>query len=422
MNDKNYQYQLEKYQSGGKNRFDCPECKSKKSFTRYINTKTGEYFGESYGMCNRLKTCGYHKYPESTGRNKKIYQEKQRLRGEIPYNLVKPTLNKADYQNNYLIKYLYSIFDEKEVNEWCKKYFIGTNRKNGATIFWHCDHEWKFRQGQVVSYTENGKRDKNKNPNSTASMLLRAKKISDNYDYLQCVFGEHLLTKKDNNIQSIGFHESPKTALIAAIDGNIPIDLHLSHISITGLTESKVFPIREHLQKKNIYLFNDSHFQARMYNGVLPLRRKEGEQKLDKNGVIDSKYQNKKELIRFLTRKSSPVHLIDAFDVEDESGDDVADLILQGHNLTKLIPLIPPVKEPKKEEKPSCDICGKKVNKFFLSKVQNVNVCIDCKPKLAQKPVRQIKTLKEAATFLGEKYPLFNVLVDEFGLKFGVPK
>ena len=71
MND--FRYQLEKYQGRG-NRYICPQCGRKYTFTRYIDThNNNEYINERVGKCNRLDKCGYHYIPKLIRGNGIIY-------------------------------------------------------------------------------------------------------------------------------------------------------------------------------------------------------------------------------------------------------------------------------------------------------------------------------------------------------------
>ena len=57
-------YKLEKYK-GQSTRFTCPKCGRKRSFTRYIDSETGEYISPLVGICNRLVKCAYHLTPKN---------------------------------------------------------------------------------------------------------------------------------------------------------------------------------------------------------------------------------------------------------------------------------------------------------------------------------------------------------------------
>lgn len=58
-----HRYILEPYK-GMNTRYRCPGCQhTDKTFTRYVDTSTGEYLPEQYGRCDRESNCGYHKLP-----------------------------------------------------------------------------------------------------------------------------------------------------------------------------------------------------------------------------------------------------------------------------------------------------------------------------------------------------------------------
>jgi hypothetical protein len=58
-----FRFILEKYK-GKNSRYDCPQCKAKKRFTRYVDTETGEYVADEVGICDRVNSCGYHVTPK----------------------------------------------------------------------------------------------------------------------------------------------------------------------------------------------------------------------------------------------------------------------------------------------------------------------------------------------------------------------
>src|SRR3569833_2277204 len=50
--------------AGMRSRYKCPSCNHRtKTFTRYINTDTGEHIAPHVGKCERLDKCGYHLKP-----------------------------------------------------------------------------------------------------------------------------------------------------------------------------------------------------------------------------------------------------------------------------------------------------------------------------------------------------------------------
>lgn len=61
-NDTENRFVLERYRSGGSNRYVCPQCGRKKCFTRYVDLETGKYVADECGKCDHTASCGYH-YP-----------------------------------------------------------------------------------------------------------------------------------------------------------------------------------------------------------------------------------------------------------------------------------------------------------------------------------------------------------------------
>lgn len=57
---KNYRYILDK----SSKKFRCPEC-NKKRFVRMIDSLTGQYLPDEFGICDRKESCQYFKIPES---------------------------------------------------------------------------------------------------------------------------------------------------------------------------------------------------------------------------------------------------------------------------------------------------------------------------------------------------------------------
>src|SRR5689334_348576 len=57
-----YKYILEPYNS--KSKTNCPNCKEKNVFTRYIDTETKKYVHPTVGICDRALKCRYHLSPK----------------------------------------------------------------------------------------------------------------------------------------------------------------------------------------------------------------------------------------------------------------------------------------------------------------------------------------------------------------------
>lgn len=235
-----YKYILEPY-SGMKSRHTCPECRQKKTFSRYIDTDTGKTISGNIGRCNREINCGYHytpkQYFEDNNLNndfiKKIVPHRHVQKKETSFiqaDIFKSSLH--GYQQNNFIEYLVSLFGETITSELICRYFIGTSKHwNGATVFWQIDTSGKIRTGKIMLYNaETGKRIKE--PFNHITWVHSALKLTD-YSLSQCYFGEHLLKENDLPIAIV---ESEKTAVIAS--AYLPQFIWLAAGSSTNLKES----------------------------------------------------------------------------------------------------------------------------------------------------------------------------------------
>jgi hypothetical protein len=210
---KNYTYKLEPY-TGPKSRFECPECRAKKSFAKYIDGDTGNHVGDNIGRCNRESKCNYHLKPKEFG----ISPVVNTVREFMPSTPPKPfkyiavdAMGKslASYGKNNLVKYLISQFGEADALALAAKYYVGTSKyKPGACIFYQIDRVQRVRRGKVMLYDPiTGRRD-HKIINSVHALS----KLSD-HKPAECFFGEHLLTESS---KPVAVCESEKTAVIAS--------------------------------------------------------------------------------------------------------------------------------------------------------------------------------------------------------------
>ena len=69
-----YRFHLQKYRPGSKTA--CPECGRKSCFTRYIDEAGEISFPDSVGMCDHIKSCGYHYSPKEYFRDNPAVKEK----------------------------------------------------------------------------------------------------------------------------------------------------------------------------------------------------------------------------------------------------------------------------------------------------------------------------------------------------------
>lgn len=228
----NHSFELEKYK-GRSSRHECPACHHKGVFARYVNTDTGAYLHSDVGRCNREDKCGYHYTPgqyfkdnpderefAAHGRSTPIglsAPRQQRRINRIPKQYIIQSLG---YSSNF-VRFLLSLFDRytlesPTVVRLMSDYYLGCT-KDGAVIYWQIDGQKRIRAGKIMQYNpDTGKRVKN-----TAgaikwvhSQLKRMGALPDEWELTQCLFGEHLLTRRP--IDTVCLVESEKSAIVGS--------------------------------------------------------------------------------------------------------------------------------------------------------------------------------------------------------------
>lgn len=247
-------------------RYRCPGCNHReKTFTRYIDTETGEHLAPSVGKCNRENNCGYHYKPKQYFQDNKIYSTqsfsptfykratspqatltvKPKPVSFIPVEIFKASLKSLDA--NYFVKFLLGLFPADVISELISRYFIGTSKHwNGASVFWQIDISGKIRTGKIMLYSPaTGKRVKE--PFNHISWVHKALRLPE-FGLRQCFFGEHLIQDKTKPVAIV---ESEKTAVIASI--YLPQFIWLAVGSLTNLNAEKCSV----LKGRNVTLFPD---------------------------------------------------------------------------------------------------------------------------------------------------------------------
>ncbi len=215
-----------KYQLAKKGKWICPQCQHK-TFVLYVDAN-GEPLNEGVGKCDRADNCAYHYPPKQFFADNGIPKEQQPAKPRIqrktplrPSYIDTDTLTATlkDYEANKFVAYLKGLFGNADANELISKYYIGSSRHwAGACVFWQIDRHGKIHTGKIMLYDPNtGKRVKcdpnTGKPRSMISWVHSALKL-DNYNLVQCLFGEHLL--KGNNDSPVVIVESEKTAIICS--------------------------------------------------------------------------------------------------------------------------------------------------------------------------------------------------------------
>ncbi len=258
MND--HRYILEKY-NGMKTRFRCPDCNdSEKTFSRYVDTETGEYLADHVGRCNRESKCTYHFKPaqffETTGQRANDFGakyagirtiEKPKPASFIDAKIFKQSL--SDYGNNNFVKFLLPKFGKTVTEKLISQYFIGTSTHwPGSVVFWQTDKYGKIRTGKIMLYNESDGR-RIKKPYNHITWVHSALKLPD-FELRQVFFGEHLLTNA-NISKPVAIVESEKTSVIAS--AYLPQFIWLATGALNNLNAEKC----KSLKGRTVYLLPD---------------------------------------------------------------------------------------------------------------------------------------------------------------------
>jgi hypothetical protein len=221
---------LEPYK-GRASRHECPQCHDKHSFTYYLDG-TGQVIDKAVGKCNHENSCGYHYtpkeyYADNPQRKSDFtlpavsrtpqHSEPPKEPGRIPKEHI---INSLSYDSDF-VAFLCSIFDldtleSPTIVRLMNDYYLGAT-KDKSVIFWQIDGNKRIRTGKIMQYDpETGKRIKNAS-GAIDWIHARLKKdgtLPDNFNLVQCLFGEHLLKRYSDKV--VALVESEKSALIGA--------------------------------------------------------------------------------------------------------------------------------------------------------------------------------------------------------------
>ncbi|WP_068472173.1 DUF6371 domain-containing protein [Saccharicrinis aurantiacus] len=215
-------FEIEKYNQynlpEGRRYSTCPLCsehrKKSKEKCMMLDWKTG------LGTCQHCdEVIQLHTY-----KNKRTDSESNRLKHkrstkkiEKAISFISPKTVKDSmqcYDINNFVTFLNRLFSHETTLTLIERYCIGTSKKwPGATVFWLKDLENRARTGKVMLYNPTtGKRVKEERK-SYFTWVHSALNLT-NFNYKQCLFGEHLLKSHKN--KPIALVESEKTAIIAS--------------------------------------------------------------------------------------------------------------------------------------------------------------------------------------------------------------
>ena len=190
----------------------CPACGRQKKLVRYVDTQTGRFLADHVGKCDRIFKCGYHYTPSDYFRdhpwlNDISYHRPMCLRINVQHP--KPSF----VERSQLVESM----NRCQTSALFRLYNVGaTTRMNDAVIFWQVDVNGGIRTGKIMRYGNDGHRIKE---DGLVNFMWahRLKSMVDNpddFNLVQCFFGEHLLSVyPDSKVMIV---ESEKSAIIAS--------------------------------------------------------------------------------------------------------------------------------------------------------------------------------------------------------------
>lgn len=257
---------LEKY-TGVASRHECPQCGGKHSFAYYIDGSTGQIIDKSVGRCNHESECGYNYTPKQFFIDNPTEKERFTASSNTHYNnrptpkKITPSYIPAQYvkkccsYNSGFVCFLSGLFDKHQLDSptivrLMSEYALGATKDNGI-IYWQIDINGKSRTGKVMKYNKaTGHRIKDAGGINWVHSLMKKKSLlPEDYNLVQCLFGEHLLKLYPH--KTVALVESEKSALIAS--GVFPKYIWLA---TGGKSQLSIDRLRV-LQNRTVIMFPD---------------------------------------------------------------------------------------------------------------------------------------------------------------------
>lgn len=278
-----YRYQLQPY-AGPSSRTTCPACGKSRSFTRYVDTQTGELLPDRFGRCDRLVKCSFFHHPYGSrskggaGDGLRTQRRQTEVGTKQPHVVVNPpqrllTLPQDVYQaslrhyeRNHLAGLLRDHFGAGMAAELCNRFHLGTSTHwPGACVYWLLDTKNQVLGGQVVLYDETGHTVKQPYRHTTWPHIALARAyqqrgklkptwLTEYATYGQkspCLFGLPQLAVEVAT-KPIALVESAKTAIVAT--PYLPEFIWMATMGLSYLTAERLMPLRG----RRITLFPDA--------------------------------------------------------------------------------------------------------------------------------------------------------------------
>jgi hypothetical protein len=157
-------------------------------------------------------------------------------------------------RDNALAQYLRTMYPAEEVARVMRLYRVGGIDKGaltGAAVFPQLDEQGRCRTAKVIRYKADGHRDKEgAPPNWLHAMMQRHGLIKPPFELVQCLFGQHLLCERPNDI--VGVVEAEKSAIVCALE--CPALVWVATGGKGNFTPERLQP----LQGRNVKVFADA--------------------------------------------------------------------------------------------------------------------------------------------------------------------
>lgn len=251
-----YTYSLQKY-TGRNSRHTCPYCGRPNCFTLYVDA-AGNPIAEDVGRCEHINSCGREKTPkmyfEEHPQDKIDWKPQPLPKREpqktdyIPFSLIQ----KSESMNNSLMRYLSKFFTQEDLQKATAAYHLGSTAK-GEVIFPQIDRLCMCRTGKVMQYGQDGHRIKGAIDMIDwlhSRLMKKQGKVSSDFRLKQCLFGEHILPKRPNDI--VCLTESEKSAIICSMV--FPQFVWVSCGGKQGLTADRC----KVLESRNVIVYADA--------------------------------------------------------------------------------------------------------------------------------------------------------------------
>jgi hypothetical protein len=119
-------------------------------------------------------------------------------------------VSSSSHDSNF-VAFLRTLFDRSTIVRLMSDYHLGAT-EDKSVIFWQIDGQERIRTGKIMQYNpETGKR---RSIDWVHARLKKDRTLPDDFNLVQCLFGEHLLKRHPDKV--VILVESEKSAIIGA--------------------------------------------------------------------------------------------------------------------------------------------------------------------------------------------------------------